>query len=736
MMVRMDYSSGGWIVFQAAAGGVVAGVAAVLHVWWYLTRRDRFILWITVWLAPFAVLFLLNSSIAFVESGTPADTALLWLRSQALAATILLAMPAVASITGGPRPFWWVAAAGGFFAVRAVLFLTTNLVYAHEYVGGMPQYGPLLSWTFAIPVAITIWYVVLCIRALPVSAMRTVAVAASLASFSILLLAFILISGELAELLTSLWALPVIGMVIYAGLRHTRDGLTRSVRQQHMRDALASLTNAAWFDRQPEHLLSRAEASARALLDNPAIEGRITRMQRGGYYTSFSVPPEYAKDEQVRSFLDDMGYVISAAADRHELSRRLREAAHTDSLTGLVNRRRLDEIVDEEWQREDVARMAVLFCDIDAFKQVNDEFGHPTGDTVLQSTARALREVVGQRGVVGRYGGDEFVVVLPEVDDDDAVVDLAHDLQHAVVSASPGKVRSVSVGVVIADRSELREPYSLVRDADSAMFEAKHKRIGVFVFDEGLRDRVIGEIALGRRLARAFAAGELEVRYQPVVDPNSLEVVALEALSHWPDANGGHEPAAWVPVAEESGLIIEIGLGAVRAARWASDRYDLPVGVNVSPRQLAEEDLAHQILAAWGADRRDRLVVEITESALLDDLSLGIQILQTLRAEGVQVAIDDFGTGYSTLARLGNLPVDVLKVDRELVEDILTERGRAVVRGVLQIAHAHGLRVVVEGIETRDQLAAAIALGADMVQGYLVGRPTSEAPQPVRLPPR
>lgn len=735
MMVPMEYSSGGWIVFQAAAAGVVAGIAAVLHLWWHLSRRDRFMLWITVWLVPFAVLFLLNSSISFVESGSTTDTILLWLRSQALAATILLAMPAVESITGGPRLDWWVTVVGVLFAVRAVLFVTTDLVYAHRYVGDAPQWGPWIAWTFWVPVAIAMVYVVLCIRRLPVSAMRTATIAASLISFSILLLAF-LVAGTLAELLTSLWAIPVIGIVVYSGLRRSREGIARSLRQQRMRDALASLTNAAWFDRQPEHLLTRAETTARELLDNPQIHGRITRMHRGGYYTSFSVPNELRDDEQVRSFLDDMGYVVSAAADRSELSRRLRETSHTDSLTGLINRRRLDEVVSAEWERKGAGRMAVLFFDLDAFKQVNDEFGHPTGDSVLQRTARALREVVGPRGIVGRYGGDEFVVVLPEVDDADDVRELAHELQQAVVGASPGKVRSASVGVVIADRSEVREPYSLVRDADSAMFEAKHKRLGVFVFDESLRDRVMGEIALGRQLGRAFADGELEVRYQPLVDARTLDVVALEALSHWPGATGGHEPAEWVPAAEDSGLIIEIGLGAVRAARWASDRFDLPVGVNVSPRQLAEVDLAERILEAWGPDRRNRLVVEITESALLEDLPLGIKTLQTLRAEGVQVAIDDFGTGYSTLARLGSLPVDVLKIDQELVAEILTDRGRAVLRGVLEIAHAHDLRVVVEGIETREQLDAAISLGVDMVQGYFVGRPTSDPMQPARLPPR
>ncbi len=734
MMVRMSSSSGGWLVFQAFAGGVVAGVAVLLYVWWHLNRRDSFVFWVTMWLVPFAALFVLNAGVTLVEPGSMADTIVLWGRSQVLAATILLAMPALRSVTGGPAVRWWMVTAGGLFALRGVLFATTDLVYAHEYLDGVPRYGPLITWSFAVPALIVAVYGMCAISRLPSTAGRAVVIALTLIGFATLTLAFVLVSGVLAELLTSLWALPVIGIVVVVGVRRLRADLTSSVRQRHMRDALAALTNAAWFDRDPSQILARAESSARTLLGSADIRGSVRRLPNESYFTSFAMPPALADDPQAATFLDDLGHVVSAAAERFELTERLKVAAHTDALTGLPNRRRLDEVISEAWETAGKRRVAVLFCDLDAFKRVNEEFGHPMGDSVLQSTARALAGAVPPGATVARYGGDEFVVVVPDAPPDAAVVELAHGLQRAVVEANPGKIRSVSIGVVSAAGDEMREPHTLVRDADSAMFDAKHKRLGVRVFDQWLRERLLREIDLGRRIARAVDDDEFEVHFQPIVDVKTLKVVAVEALSRWPVSDRPRDSEEWVPAAEESGQIIAIGLMAIRAARAASLQFGLPVGVNVSPRQLAEPDLAAQLLDAWGPDDRKDLTLEITESALLDDLPLGIETLAALRDQGVRVALDDFGTGYSSLARLAHLPVDVLKVDRQFAEDATTPRGRAVLRGIVEIAHASGLVVVVEGVETVEQLETVTELGADRVQGYLLGRPSMQAPAEVSLP--
>lgn len=730
----MGTSTGGWLVFQSFAGGVVAGIAALLYVWWRFNRRDTFVFWITMWLIPFAVLLVLNGTVTLADPASTLDTLALWLRSQALGVSIVLAMPALASVTGGPPVRWWMVTAGGLLVVRAVLFLTTDLVYAHRYVDGAPQYGPLITWSFAIPTCIVLVYAIRSTRRIPSGRGRTVMIALSVLGFAILAVAFWLSEGVLPELLTSLWAVPIVGAVVTVGVRRLRTDIGRGIRQREMRDAIAALTNAAWFDRDPDELLARAEASARALLGEPEIHGSMRELANHAHLVSFTKPPRIAKDAQAATFLDDLGHVVAAAAERNDLHQRLESAAHTDALTGLPNRRRLDAELTEAWAGVGDGRLAVLFCDLDAFKRVNEEFGHPIGDEVLQRSASALKDGVPPHATVARYGGDEFVVVLPDAPADAAVVELAHGVQRAITDASPGKVRSVSIGVVVATGDEVREPHTLVRDADSAMFDAKHKRLGVRVFDQALRERLLREIDLGRRIARAVSDGEFEVHFQPIVDVATLRVVAVEALSRWSDDRMARAPEEWVPAAEESGQIVQIGLSAVRSARHASLSFGLPVGVNVSPRQLAEPDLARQLLDAWGPDQRENLTLEITESALLDDLPLGIETLEALRSEGVRVALDDFGTGYSSLARLAHLPVDVLKVDQQFARDATTPRGRAVLRGIVEIAHASGLVVVVEGVETVEQFEIIAELGADQVQGYLLGRPSPQAPTPIHLP--
>ena len=729
----MGLQEGAWLALQVFAGGLAAGGSALLFVYWRLERRDPFVFWTMAWLAPLALLLVLNAIVPVLEPGSTLNTAGLWLRSQALGLSVLLAIPAVASVTGGPRLRPWVLAVGGLLVLRAVLFLATDLVFAHEYVDGSPAYGPLITWTFAVPALLVATYVTRAMLRIPRGRGRALAFGASVLAFGTLAYAFILETGPLAELLTALWAFPIIALVMIVGVRRALADIGRNVRQREMRDALAALTNAAWFDRHPEQLLSRAETAARSLLRNEEVHAGLYRLPNDSFHASFTVPSELAGDAQASAFLDDLGHVVAAAAERYLLHERLEEAAHTDALTGLPNRRRLDAVVTEAWESVGDGTLAVLFCDLDAFKRINEEFGHPVGDSVLQRAAQALERTAPEGATVARYGGDEFVVVIPDAPEVHAVVEIAQSLQRAVAEAAPGKVRSMSVGVVVARADEVREPYTLVRDADSAMFEAKRKRLGVRVFDQSLRARRLREIDLSRRIARAVAEGEFEVHFQPIVDARSLEVVAVEALTRWP-REAQRDIEDWVAVAEESGQIVPIGLEVVRAARRAAEDFALPVGVNVSPRQLAEPDLAAQLLDAWGPDRREELTLEITETALLDDLFLSVDTLVALRDEGVRIAIDDFGTGYSSLSRLSYLPVDVLKVDQQFARDATSPRGRAVLRGVIEIAHASGLRVVVEGVETVEQLEIITELGADQVQGFLLGRPSAEAPAVVKLP--
>lgn len=731
----MSPSPGAWFLLQAVAGGAVLGVAAMLFAWWRLRRAEEFVLWLSLWLTPVAALLVLNGVLPLTVPASPGNTAALWLRSQCLAGSMLLTMPALRSVSGGPRVRWWMTAAASLFALRALLFLTTDLVYAHRYAEGSPVYGPLITISYGLPALVVLTYVVEGVRRSPRVRQRPWYVAWGLVSLVLLVVAFALETGPLAELLTGLWVLPLVGVVWHLGFCQLEHQVRVSERVRRMRNALADLHNAAWFEHSPEGLLHRAEQEAERVLGVP-VSGTLSELPNGKYLASLTAAVR-PRDSQAAAFLSDAGTVVASAAERYALYERLDRAAHTCPLTGLPNRRRIDEVVAETWKETGPQdRVAVLFCGLDAFTRVNEELGHAGGDEVIRAAGRALREVAPAGATVGRYGGAEFVLVLPSPPEESAVLEVAEEIAGTLVDSARGRVRSVSVGVVVANGAEVRDAASLVRDADTAMHEAKRRGVPVRLFDRALRERLLHELDLGRRIARAAREDRFEVHFQPVVDARTLQVVAVEALTRLRDDGQLLSPEEWVPVAEENGHIVDIGLMALRAARGACERSGLAVGVNVSPHQLAEPDFVDKVLATWAPAPLERLVVEITESALLADIPLGVEMLADLRDRGVRVAIDDFGTGFSSLARLSRLPVDVLKVDKLFARDLTTDRGRAVLRGIVEIGHASGMKIVVEGVETRGQLDVAVALGADRVQGFLLGRPSAQTPAPVRLQPR
>ncbi|HMO12176.1 MAG TPA: EAL domain-containing protein, partial [Actinotalea sp.] len=251
---------------------------------------------------------------------------------------------------------------------------------------------------------------------------------------------------------------------------------------------------------------------------------------------------------------------------------------------------------------------------------------------------------------------------------------------------------------------------------------------GVAYFDDRLREREAARAAMRGALERAIVEQRIVAHFQPIADPVTLQVVGMEALARWQDGTALRSPASWLPIAEETGLIVDVGKAMFAAARAGSDRFGLPVAVNVAGRQLDEPDVIRHIEESWGADGWDRLTIEVTESALVHDATHVRAALAELVARGAKVALDDFGTGYNSLARLGDLPLHTLKVDRSLLENATTPEGLAVLRAVVALADAHGLEVVAEGVERRSQLAVLIDLGVDAVQGNLVGRPAAEVP--------
>jgi diguanylate cyclase (GGDEF)-like protein len=424
-----------------------------------------------------------------------------------------------------------------------------------------------------------------------------------------------------------------------------------------------------------------------------------------------------------------------------------REAA-TDGLTGLPNRvlfhRRVHEAlasapairpgVRETERREAVGQgIAVLFCDLDGFKAVNDRLGHRAGDELLVAIAGRLRSHLRVDDVVARLGGDEFAVLVHDTDARGARA-VGDRLLAAFTEAVPiGQQRvhvGVSIGIALAAPGTGADVDSLVREADVAMYEAKANGRGrCVVFAPAMLAAQVEQASLLEDLHGAVARGEITVAYQPVVDLQTGAVDGLEALARWTHPRrGAVSPATFIPVAERSGLIDEIGAHVLAevnrdaASFAAAAGRQVSVGVNVAARQLTGTGILD--LIPTGRTEFMQLLVEVTESTLVRPDA--VPVLQELRRRGVRIAMDDFGVGQSSIAALRLMPVDVIKLDRGFTQDITTDpRAAAVVRAMTTMADDLDLPLVAEGIETTEQLASLTGVGGRYGQGYLLARPMS-----------
>src|SRR4051794_25816577 len=406
-----------------------------------------------------------------------------------------------------------------------------------------------------------------------------------------------------------------------------------------------------------------------------------------------------------------------------------------DELTGLANRRMLLDRVESALAAG--RHVGVLFLDLDDFKLVNDGFGHAAGDKVLVEVAHRLSRAVRPLDLVARLGGDEFAVACEDIGEERDLLNLAARLQK--VLADPfdvaGRARHVraSIGCRLLGDEELPPAEAagvLVSDADVAMYEAKVSgKDRVEVFSAATRARLAQASELEADLRRAMETDELAVHYQPHVDLMTGRVVGAEALLRWTHPlRGPISPCEFIPLAERSGLIVPLGDRVVAQAcrdlaRWhAAGHGALAVSVNVAVLQLSDTGFADRVAAsaaAAGVDPR-AMCLEVTESTLMGTDGAGLDTLHALRALGAYVAIDDFGTGYSSLSYLKRLPVEVLKVDRTFVDGLGTDEGdTAIVGSVMSLAHAMGLHVVAEGVETRLQAEELLALGCTVAQGFL-----------------
>jgi diguanylate cyclase (GGDEF)-like protein/PAS domain S-box-containing protein len=429
-----------------------------------------------------------------------------------------------------------------------------------------------------------------------------------------------------------------------------------------------------------------------------------------------------------------LGQVLDITEAR-EIEARLAYLASHDVLTGLPNRLLLLDRLAQAMHRRDRSggEVAVLFLDLDDFKIVNDALGHAAGDEFLVEAGQRLRECVRPTDTVARLGGDEFVMVC-EVASMDHVAPLCERV--ADVLALPYEVdgksltMSASIGVVVGDA--LHEPAELLRDADVAMYRSKADGRGrATLFTARLRAEAVERLEQEADLRVALREGQLEVHYQPVVSCTDGRVHGVEALVRWRHPERGLLlPAQFLPAAERSGLIAEVGThvlarACIQLAAWQRTGSDLRVSINMSPRQLldgAVVDIVLEACRAAGA-RPQGLIVELTENALIETLGNAGDRLRRLRETGVGVALDDFGTGYSSLQYLRDLPVDLVKIDRTFVRGLGRDDDGALAEAIVGLGGALDLTTVAEGVETAEQLRRVRAMGCDLVQGYLLGRP-------------
>ncbi|MDQ1386230.1 MAG: hypothetical protein QOG65_3609, partial [Actinomycetota bacterium] len=435
--------------------------------------------------------------------------------------------------------------------------------------------------------------------------------------------------------------------------------------------------------------------------------------------------------------------LVGAAYDVSEHRRIEAELAHRtrhDPLTELPNRVMLIEWLHAALAAaSDEGRVGLVILDIDHFKVVNDSLGHEAGDELLATAASRLGRVLRAGDQLARLGGDELAVVCHNVASVDDVLTLARRLRAVFdqpFSLGDDEVYlGASVGVIVSDGAD-ETPTRLLRDGDVAVFAAKELGRGrVELFDDAMRARAVRRLEIESGLRRGLVRGEFRVHYQPVVAFGRSEMIGIEALVRWEHPEFGLlEPAAFLEIAEETGLIVPIGAWVLheacsQTARWCAElphKSPLSIAVNLSARQLNDPELVSIVDSVLAATRLDPslLTLEINETVLVENRDVAVDVLGQLAARGVRIGVDDFGTGQSSLAHLSVLPVDTLKIDRSLIAGLgRHQQDLAIVSAIVGLGHALDLTVTAEGVEDDLQLHTLRTLGCDLGQGYYFARP-------------
>jgi diguanylate cyclase (GGDEF)-like protein/PAS domain S-box-containing protein len=445
------------------------------------------------------------------------------------------------------------------------------------------------------------------------------------------------------------------------------------------------------------------------------------------------------RDEEGRSY-----YWLGIQTDvteRKRMEERLEHRAFHDPLTGLANRQlfvdRLGQAL-RRTRRRKKGRVALLFLDLNGFKVVNDSLGHEVGDLLLVAVVDRLKGCLRSEDTLARFGGDEFVVLVEDVEAADEAARVAEriidELRHRFVLDGRELYARASIGIAIGE-DRTKDPNDLLRDADTAMYRAKDEGWGYAVFDPVMYERAIDRLEVENDLGRAVEQEEFVVHYQPIVILQTGEVSAVEALVRWDHPERGLlDPDEFVPMAEESGLVIPMGEqvlreACLRAKEWQEAHPRTPplvMSVNLSARQLSRPDLAETVERVLGETGLEGscLTLDVTETVYVKALAGNTATLDRLRGLGARISIDDFGIGYSSLAYLKRLPADAIKIDKSFVRGLGEDvEDTAIVRMIVELAHTLGMEVIAEGVETEEQVELLREMGCDFAQGYHLARP-------------
>ena len=485
--------------------------------------------------------------------------------------------------------------------------------------------------------------------------------------------------------------------------------------------------------------------------DRQAFAGLVARLMDGEQPRATGVTRNHRHDGTTiwcewyhSALLDDDGRIVSIlsfvqdVSSRIQAEERLQYLATRDALTGLPNRLLLHERLSQAiaQAKRSGHRVGVMFIDLDRFKNVNDTLGHRIGDELLKKVTAALSSALRETDLLARLGGDEFMVIVEDFDDRAVLGRIAQKLLDAI--AQPFEIEehaifvTSSIGIAVyPDDSD--DPEELLKHADVAMYRSKDLGRNTYQYiDENLAEHRLRQHSLETSLRAALAENVLRLHFQPVVRIEDRSIVGAEALLRWSDPEHGNvPPQVFIPLAEESGLIHVLGEWVLRSAArqcvaWRRSGLDLTVSVNLSARQFYREDLAQRISDIVRAEECEPswIELEVTETSLLHDLDAIRKVLHQLRGEGFSVAIDDFGTGYSSLTHLKHFPIDTLKIDISFIADLESDpQDAAITEAIIGLARGLGLKVVAEGVGTREQLEFLEVRGCHYFQGYWASKP-------------